>query len=420
MPHEESTMTEHGDDLTRPADPGQRLSEYGWIAQRTESGGVRLRMRAALRAGMIGCWLGFLLLLGLFASFMYFVVGKPSGLPPDGGFFRVVEVLFSLVLAGTIGLVAVAIVLQILWLLVVREQWEVEKNRLEVRRRVLGLPWKESQYENGALIVEGNYRGTKEPAWHLALKSNGEKHYLIRETRISESGGFDTTHEAVAAMADVLAQHTGWPVTSVQHEAAETARAAAARAELPADLRKRGFRAGVDERLRLTIRPPALGRLIFGIVLVVLGGGWATLLADGIFSFIQGVDVASRPVVTLPVLLLAVLMPMPGVVAAIFGVVIIIVRECWIPDHDVFVVRSRLFGWKSEQQYVDGTFHLTRVCKATDDGNVWTWELQLQNQAGQVLKALRSDQDDDVPRLLGAVLSERTGWPLHEAEIPRG
>lgn len=65
---------------------------------------------------------------------------------------------------------------------------------------------------------------------------------------------------------------------------------------------------------------------------------------------------------------------------------------------------------------MDGTFNLARVITKNDDERVWRWELQLQDQAGGVLKDLRSYPDDDVPRLLGAVLSECTGWPLREAE----
>jgi len=120
--------------------------------------------------------------------------------------------------------------------------------------------------------------------------------------------------------------------------------------------------------------------------------------------------------VDLPFFLVMAAMLMAGVVAMALGVVIIFGRDSWILDHNLFIVRSRLFGWKSERQYVDGTFNLARVCTKNQDERVWRWELQLQNQAGGVLKVLRSYPDDDVPRMLGAVLSERTGWPLREAE----
>jgi hypothetical protein len=118
----------------------------------------------------------------------------------------------------------------------------------------------------------------------------------------------------------------------------------------------------------------------------------------------------------LPFLFIMALMLMAGVGVAALGIVITFSRDRWVVGRNLFTVRSRLFGWKSEQQYVDGAFHLTRVCTKGEDGRVWTWELHLQNQAGHTLKVLRSDRDDDVPRLLGAVLSERTGWPLRETE----
>jgi hypothetical protein len=95
---------------------------------------------------------------------------------------------------------------------------------------------------------------------------------------------------------------------------------------------------------------------------------------------------------------------------------IIFGRERWTLDRNLLVIRSRLLGWKSEQQFVDGAFSLTRVSRTTEEGTAWSWELQLQNQAGHKLKVLRSAPDDDVPRLLGAVLSHHTGWPLGEAE----
>jgi hypothetical protein len=121
------------------------------------------------------------------------------------------------------------------------------------------------------LLVEANYTDKKEPAWRLAVKSDGRKHYLIRETTIlSEHGGLDSTRELVEAVAGVLAQHTDWPVTSAQSKAAEVVRSSAERRQLPAELRGAGFRAGVDERLRQTIRLPTRGQLMFGIVLLAL------------------------------------------------------------------------------------------------------------------------------------------------------
>jgi hypothetical protein len=183
---------------------------------------------------------------------------------------------------------------------------------------------------------------------------------------------------------------------------------------LPVELRAAGFRTGVDERLRPTICPPARGQWFLGIILVILGSGWTTLLADGAKSLVQ--EATQQPLVNFPFLFVMALMLVVGVAAVALGLVIMFSRDRWIAERNLFIVRSRLFGWKSEQQYVDGTLSLMHVSRTTEDGRVWTWRLQVQNQAGRVLKVLRSDKDDDVPRLLGAVLAECTGWPLCEGE----
>jgi hypothetical protein len=225
---------------------------------------------------------------------------------------------------------------------------------------------------------------------------------------------FHPRREEVQAVADLIAQTTGWTVTLAEHDMAEAVGSAAERHELPAELRAAGFRAGLDERLRLTIRPPARGQLLCGIILVVVGGGWTAFVADMAKPLVR--DAPQQTLVDLPFLLVPALMVTAGVALAALGVVIIFGRERWIVERNLLVVRSRLFGWKSEEQFVDGAFNLTRVSRTTEDGTAWSWELQLQHQAGCKPKILRSDPDDDVPRLVGAVLSHHTGWLLREAE----
>ena len=179
---------------------------------------------------------------------------------------------------------------------------------------------------------------------------------------------------------------------------------------MPAELRAAGFRTDVDERLRLRIRRPALGQIGCGLIPLVLGGICLTIVVHIVQDVIADHDFALDGTLWLTPWV------MVGVVFVFFGFVISFSRERWIVDRDLFIVRSRLFGWKSEKQYVDGTFNLTRVCTKHEDTTAWHWELQLQNQAGGVLTVLHGDGDDDVPRLLGAVLSECTGWQLHEVE----
>ena len=89
-----------------------------------------------------------------------------------------------------------------------------------------------------------------------------------------------------------------------------------------------------------------------------------------------------------------------GVVVFLLGIVIILGRERWIVDRNLFVFRAWLFGWKSEHQYVHGILNVEHVCTPirNSDRKRWTWELQVQNQTGRVLKVLCGDRDDDVPR----------------------
>lgn len=406
-------MTEPPDDSARPSDPADRMTESGWIIESTESGGVRVRAGATLRRCILGCSFGHLLPLGLFAAVMYFVGGKLWEDPPEQGVLLVFLALISLGIVGTIGMMLVGIVLQILWLLLVRAEWEVGTNRLEIRRRLLGFSWG-SEHRDGALLLEANYdKGKPQPFWQLAVKSDGRKRYLIREGALSDFGtaiGFKPSREVVETAAEFLAQHTGWSVISAEREAAEAVRATADRRELPAELRAAGFRADVDERLRLRIRRPALGQIGCGLIPLVAGG----ICLAVVVHIVQ--DVIADHELTLDGTLWLTPWLMVGVTFVFFGFVIVFSRERWVVDRDLFIVRSRLFGWKSEKQYVDGAFNLTRVSRKTEDGRVWSWELQLQNQAGGVLNALYRDDDDDLPRLLGAVLSQCTGWPMHEVE----
>jgi len=406
-------MTQPSDDSARPSDPADRMTESGWVIESTESGGVRVRAGATLRRCILGCSFCHLPMVGLFAAVMYFVIGNLWEDAPEEGIALVFLTLISLGIVGTIGIVVSAIVLQILWLLLVREEWEVGTNRLEIRRRLLGFSWG-SEHRDGALLLEANYdKGKAQPFWQLAVKSDGRKRYLIREGALSDFGtaiGFKPAPEVVETVAEFLARQTGWSVISAEREAAEAVRSTADRRELPAELRAAGFRADVDERLRLRIRRPALGQIGCGLIPLVLGG----ICLAVVVHVVQ--DVIADHELTLDRTLWLTPWVMVGVMFVFFGFVIVFSRERWILDRDLFIVRSRLFGWKSEQQFVDGTFNLSRVSRKTEDGRVWSWELQLQNQAGGVLNALYRDDDDDLPRLLGTVLSEWTGWPLHEVE----
>lgn len=98
-------------------------------------------------------------------------------------------------------------VLQFLWLLLAREEWEVGPNRLEIRRRLLGFSWG-SQHRDGELLLEANYRKDEaRPFWQLAVNSDGRKRYLIREGAISDHGtaiGFKPSRKEVETIAHDL------------------------------------------------------------------------------------------------------------------------------------------------------------------------------------------------------------------------
>ena len=76
-------MTQPSDDLARPSDPAERMSESGWIIESTQSGGVRVRTGASVRGCMLGCSFGLLIPVGLFAMAMYFVFGVFWKGPPE-------------------------------------------------------------------------------------------------------------------------------------------------------------------------------------------------------------------------------------------------------------------------------------------------------------------------------------------------
>ena len=405
-------MTQPSEDAERPSDPVGRLSEYGWIVESLPSGAVCLRTSGLRRGCMLGFSVGVLLLLGVFTAFVYFL---GSGFWEDAPGDRILLAfltLMSLLFVGTVGMAVVAIVLQILWLLLVREEWEVDTNRLEIRRRLLGLSWSR-HYSNGVLMLESKYTKEAEPFRRLAVNCDGQKHYLIRETAISDHStgiSFGPSRDEIEAIADLLAQHTGWPVIWAEREAAEVVRSIAGRRELPAELRAAGFHADVDEQLRLTIRRHALGQIGCGLIPLVLGGISLIFIVCGVQDMFVDHKLTFGETLWLAPWL------MVGLVFVSVGFVIIFSRERWIVDRNLFIIRSQTFGWKSEKQYVDGTFNLLRVSHNTEDGRAWSWELQLQNRAGSVLNALYSDNDDDLPRLLGTVLSQYTGWPLHEVE----
>jgi hypothetical protein len=98
------------------------------------------------------------------------------------------------------------------------------------------------------------------------------------------------------------------------------------------------------------------------------------------------------------------------------GAVILLGREEWIVDRNLLLIRSRVLQWKSQREFINAGWQLARVQRIVDARVRWHWELRLVNHSENCLRVLRTDADDDVPRLLGTLLSKRTGWALQDLE----
>lgn len=396
----------------------RRLADYGWNIEPTDSGGVRMRTHRVLRIGVLCVSIVLLLILGLFAWLMYGLFSR-MGEPPDEGFSGIFPTLLLVTLLGGIGVPFVGILAHVVWLLFAREEWEVSHNSIAVRRRLLGFRWG-ATYQDGKLVIEPHYTGGESGFWRLAVKSGGRKNYLIQERAISERGtgiAFESTREESEALAQLLGQYTGWPIITAQEEAEEAVRSAPQPETLPVALIEHGFRIGVDERLRLEVSRPQRSQIGCGIVALLIGNIWLCVVGAGLHSFSEHVGGVQEVVKDWPFLLLITPMLIGGVLIVLLGCVVIFSRERWSIDRNLFVVRSRLFGWTRETQYVAGVINLARVSTKINERTRWTWEVRLEDRTGRLLKKnLYNARDDDIPRQLAVVLSDRTGWPLREAE----
>ena len=402
-------------ELTKTDRRAKSLADFGWDSEPTDNGGVRLRRSTRWRGTMMGCSLGILVLMSPIVLAAYFF-GKGFWKAPDDGVLGILFLLIPLVFVGGIGLAVTAIVVQILRLALWREEWEASGNLLEVRQRLLGFAWSR-QHRHGKLALEPEYdRDRHEPHWRLAVGCDGETHLLIREPAVSVGGAGlgGASREEAALVAELLARHTGWK--TIETPALAGPAVAGDEDELLSKLRQQRFVVDVDERLRLTIRPPRLGQWIGGLVLLAVGSGWLWIMAGAVNSFINDAQAQQQPLMQIPFWLLMTPMLMAGVGLCALGVAGLFGRERWIVDRNLLLVRSRWFGWKSEHEYIDGQWTLARVRIASPNRTTWTWQLQLQNQSGRTLKVFCLSRDDDLPRLLGTLLSHRTGWPLRETE----
>lgn len=406
-------------DLAKSEKPAKSLTDFGWIIEPTDAG-VRMRHSTLWYGAMTGCSLVILLVFSPFVIVVWFAgKGFWQG-PPDDGVWQILWRLTPLLVAGGGGLIVTLIVVQILRFALLREAWEVGRNSLVVRRRLLGIS-RSREHRDGELVLEPHYdRDRHDPQWRLAIHGDGEKHFLLPEPMAFGYMSAADSRTECLAVANVLATHTGWNVraSEVGVEDQMQPPAASNEEELLATLQSRRFIADVDEQLRLTIRPPKLGQWIAGLVLLAMGLGGLWVMAGAVNSFVNDAQAQQQPIMQIPFWLLMTPMLMVGVGLCALGVAGLFGRERWTVDRNLLLVRSRIFGWSSEHEYVNACWKLAKVRRTDGDGHSYAvWQLQLENQSGRTLKVLHTNRDDDNPRLLGTLLSQRTGWPL-QAENP--
>jgi hypothetical protein len=393
------------------------LADYGWLVEPTE-GGVRLRRSALWRGAMMGCSFAIGLLLSPILIGLWLLRDRLWDGPPEGGVRQIATLLIPLAFVGVAGLFYGALIWRMLGLALWREEWIAKRNRLLARRGLVGF-LRGRDIEGGEFLLEPHFDGDpRGKRWRLAVIADGEKHYLIREPGIQF--GFDSlrdSHAEASAIADLLAVHTGWVVsqTAIAIEGDWKPPAESNEEELLTALRSHRFVVELDDRARLTICRPKFGQWIGGLALLAIGVGWLWMAAGVAASFVHDARAKEQPVFDLPFWLLMIPFLMFGVALCVLGIVAVFSRERWTVDRNLLLVRGRIFGWKSEHEYVNARWKLARVRRSSKSGSYHVWQLQLENASGRTVKVLHQSSDDDVPRLLGTLFSRRSGWSLIDA-----
>lgn len=399
--------------------PALSLADHGWLVEQTDDGGVRLRMSGRCRGVMIGASMTAALLL-IFAVVigLWFLRDTIWNAFAVGGEWQVVPMLLPMAFVGLMALSFAGFLWQALRLALWREEWEATRNSLIVRRG-----WLRSRHSReltgGELLLEPHIEGTNAQTWRLAVVCDGEKRYLLRESK--NRFGFRETHSLAetAAMADLLAEHTGWPVSrsSIVIDGDWKPPAESNDEELLAALRSHQFVAELDEQSRWTIHPTMIDQRIGGLALLAIGVVWMWYATGSVVSFLN--NARSNPQSALDLFcfwLMMVPILMLGAGVCILALIVCFRRVRWIVEHNLLLVCSSVFGWDFEHEYVNAHWKLAKIHrKDAEQRRESFWELQIENQSGNVLKVLHKANDDDIPRLLGTLLSQRTGWPLSES-----
>ncbi len=401
--------------------PAFSLTDHGWLVEPTDEGGVRLRRSASWRKGAIGCSC----IVALFFSVPFLIglwwLGNLIRNAVPGWVVLVVELFIPLLFVGLLGSSFAAILWQILRLALWREEWEGSRDTLIVRRGVRGR-LRILELHGGELVVEPHLAADRGRKWRLAVVCDGRKHYLLHKPDIRV--GFQASHDMQAeatAIANLLAEHTGWKVSQsgIAIEGGWTPPSESHEDELLAALRSHHFVADFDEQHRLTISPPKSDQITGGLVLLAIGIVWLWKTTDSVISFINDARAKQQSLFDSLDWLIMIPMLMLGALVCLLGLMACFHRTRWTVDHNLLLVRSRAFGWLPEREYVNARWKLTKV-RRKDRGHrpYFLWQLRLENTAGLLLEAphFATNGDDDIPRLLGTLFSQRTGWPLQEGE----
>lgn len=401
--------------------PAFSLADHGWIMEQTDDGGGRLRMSDRCRRVMIAASMTAALLL-FFAVVigLWFLRDTIWNAFAAGGEWQVVPMLLPMTFVGLVALSLAGFLWQALRLALWREEWEATRNSLIVRRGWL-RPRHSRELTGGELLLEPHIEGTNAQTWRLAVVCDGEKRYLLRESK--NRFGFRVKYALAetAAMADLLAEHTGWPVSrsSIAIDGGWKPPAESNDEELLTALRSHQFVAELDEQSRWTIHPPMIDQRIGGLALLAIGVVWMWYATGSVVSFLNNaranpqsaLDVFCFWLMMIPILML-------GAAVCILALIVCFRRVRWIVEHNLLLDCSSVFGWDFEHEYVNARWKLAKVLhteSGTPKRRYFKWELQIENQSGTVLDVLHKANDDDIPRLLGTLLSQRTGWPLTES-----
>jgi hypothetical protein len=394
------------------------LSEFGWVIEPIDLG-IRIRRSGLWYAGMAGCST-MLLLVVLTIMYGFLSVGSAlSRGPIGGGMGVIISRGIATIIYGVYGVVALVGILHVLRFVLLREVWKVSRNLLFIRRSVLGIGYSH-EYRAGEFVLELHYsHGEQHPHWRLALHNNGQKRFLItRPLSFLSQSTADSLAEC-RGLATLLTTHTGWNLktatVSVENQASSPA--AADDEELIASLRRQGCRVSDNAGSPLLIVPPQWRRRFSGLLLSICGVAWVWFISGVIASFVGDPEVSRKPLMQIPFWLI--MTPMLLVGAAFFtgGLSLLIAGEQWAIDKNSLQIHHPWIRWKEAISFVNASMRLEQATNVDQERRrTVKWHLQVRSAPGTLLRVLLSREDDDLPRLLGTIISRRAGWPMRESQ----